>query len=127
MTDVESHRAFRDVSFTYTVAGRSYRTAHNLMVVPLRKIPAAGDQAAETLFLVQLSTLGRRALGLAGASRTASHHPGPLVRGWDLPQPFDWLSGLTFQAAWIKVEEQSVEMTAVCEEGYLSFFALRAG
>jgi hypothetical protein len=48
-----------------------------------------------------------------------------IVEGWDLPQAFNWMSRLTYQAAWIKGQSQEVEMTAVCEDGYLSFFGLR--
>jgi hypothetical protein len=48
-----------------------------------------------------------------------------IVAGWNLPSPFDWMKHLFYQAAWIRQEEQDVEMTAICDEGYLSFFALR--
>jgi hypothetical protein len=48
-----------------------------------------------------------------------------IVESWNLPRPFDWMRRLTYQAAWIKLKDYNVEMTAVCKEGFLSFFALR--
>ena len=48
-----------------------------------------------------------------------------IVESWNLPTAFDWMKRLSYQAAWINVKDHGVEMTAVCDEGYLSFFALR--
>ena len=48
-----------------------------------------------------------------------------IVTSWNLPNAFDWLNHLTYQAAWIRWRDDKVEMTAVCREGSFSFFSLR--
>lgn len=55
-------------------------------------------------------------------SREASRR---IVESWDLPAPFAWMSRLSYEAAWTRIKKDRVEMTAVAEEGYLCFFALR--
>ena len=47
-----------------------------------------------------------------------------LIESWELPPSFHWMHNLDFLAVWIKGREDEMEMTAVCREGYLSFFAL---
>ena len=48
-----------------------------------------------------------------------------IVTSWNLPNAFDWMKHLTYQAAWIRWRDDKVEMTAVCREGSFSFFSLR--
>ncbi len=48
-----------------------------------------------------------------------------LVDGWNLPETFDWVARLRVRAAWVRQQRDGLELTAVAEEGYLSFFVLR--